>query len=128
MILQIKDICCLLTKVTMMFFSFQDANAESAEVRIAKVAITNVSLWICIWTPYAVVVMIAAFGNRDLVTPLVSQIPSFCAKFASVLNPLIFALSHPKFREAMGTKCACLGIGDKPQAKDENKTATATAA
>ena len=51
-----------------------DSNAESAEVRIAKVAITNVSLWICIWTPYAVVVMIAAFGDRNMVTPLVSQL------------------------------------------------------
>ena len=93
---------------------FKDANAESAEVRIAKVAVTNVLLWVCIWSPYAVVVMIAAFGDRSLVTPLVSQIPSFCAKFASVLNPMIFALSHPKFREALSVKCPCLCSGDRP--------------
>ena len=101
-----------------------DSNAESAEMRIAKVAITNVSLWICIWTPYAVVVMIAAFGDRSVVTPLVSQLPSFCAKLASVLNPFVFALSHPKFREAVAEKCPCLGIGEKPVNNDQNTVAT----
>ena len=99
-----------------------DAKAESAEVRIAKVAITNVTLWICIWTPYAVVVMIAAFGDRNMVTPMVSQLPSFCSKLASVLNPFVFAISHPKFREALTDKCPCLGIGDKPEANDDQKT------
>ena len=65
-------------------------------MRIAKVAITNVALWALIWTPYAAVVLIAAFGNRELITPLVSQIPSFMAKTASCLNPIVFAVSHPK--------------------------------
>ena len=74
----------------------QDANAESSEMRIAKVAITNVCLWALIWTPYASVVMIAAFGNRNLITPLVSQLPSFMAKTASCINPIVFAVSHPK--------------------------------
>jgi r-opsin len=49
-------------------FVLKDASAESAEMRIAKVAITNVCLWACIWTPYASVVMIACFGNRNMVT------------------------------------------------------------
>merc|ERR1719219_1053010 len=47
-------------------------NDESAEIKIAKVAITNVALWAGIWSPYAIVVMIAAFGDRTVVTPLVS--------------------------------------------------------
>ena len=69
---------------------------ESAEFKIAKVAITNVVLWACIWTPYATVVMLAAFGERSLVTPWSSQLPSLFAKTASVLNPFVFAFSHPK--------------------------------
>ena len=99
--------------------SGDEDNAQSAEVRIAKVAITNVLLWIFIWTPYAVVVMIAAFGNRNLVTPLVSQMPSFCAKLASVLNPIVFAISHPKFRLALSTRLPCLGIHEKEISKVE---------
>ena len=72
------------------FAYFQDETKDSGEMRIAKVAVTNVSLWFTIWTPYAVVVMIAAFGDRSLVTPMVSQIPAFLAKLAGVINPFIF--------------------------------------
>lgn len=102
--------------------SNEDETAHSGEMRVAKVAITNVSLWFTIWSPYAVVVMIAAFGDRSLVTPMVSQIPAFLAKLASVINPFIFALSHPKFRKALATKCPCLGMGDKPVEKLDGKT------
>ena len=50
---------------------------DSAEVKIAKVAITNVLLWICIWTPYAAISAFPALGAGEYVTPLVSQLPSF---------------------------------------------------
>ncbi len=102
----------------------QDANAESAEVRIAKVAITNVALWAAIWTPYAVVVMTAAFGKTEVVTPMVSTIPAFVAKTASCLNPIVFAISHPKYRAALAEKVPCLGIQEKSgDSASENKTA-----
>jgi hypothetical protein len=42
-----------------------------------QVAITNVLLWFCIWTPYAAITMIAQFGNPMLITPVISQLPSF---------------------------------------------------
>lgn len=37
---------------------------RSVEVRIAKVAFTIFFLFLCAWTPYAVVAVIGAFGNR----------------------------------------------------------------
>jgi len=92
---------------------------ESTEVRIAKVAITNVMLWVTIWSPYAFVNMIAVFGNQLVVTPLVSQIPAFIAKSASCLNPVVYAISHPKYREALSREVPCLGI------KEEKKSAPA---
>ena len=70
----------------------------------AKVAITNVCLWAGIWTPYAVIAMCPVFGAREIVTPLVSQIPAFLAKTASCFNPIVFASSHPKYREAIFEK------------------------
>eukprot|EP00090_Calanus_glacialis_P025627 TRINITY_DN4013_c0_g1_i1.p1 TRINITY_DN4013_c0_g1~~TRINITY_DN4013_c0_g1_i1.p1 ORF type:complete len:376 (-),score=62.87 TRINITY_DN4013_c0_g1_i1:194-1321(-) len=91
---------------------------ESAEVRIAKVAITNVMLWLCTWSPYAIVCAIGCFGDMTLVTPLVSQLPSFLAKTASCLNPVVYAVSHPKFREAIAREIPCLGIGDRPKQTD----------
>lgn len=88
---------------------------DSSEVKIAKVAITNVLLWLFTWSPYAIVVFIGCFGNQSLVTPLVSQLPSFLAKTASCLNPIVYAVSHPRFREAIAREIPCLGIGDKPK-------------
>eukprot|EP00094_Tigriopus_californicus_P004155 TCALIF_04003-PA protein Name:"Similar to Compound eye opsin BCRH2 (Hemigrapsus sanguineus)" AED:0.27 eAED:0.27 QI:0/0.4/0.18/0.81/1/1/11/0/584 len=75
-----------------------DANAESAEVRIAKVAITNICLWLLAWTPYAAIAMIGQFGGAHLLTPVVTQLPSFLAKTASCFNPIVYAVSHPKFQ------------------------------
>ena len=34
-----------------------DANAQSAEIRIAKVALCNIALWAGMWTPYAAIVL-----------------------------------------------------------------------
>lgn len=34
-----------------------DANATSAEIRIAKVAMINIALWAGMWTPYAAIVL-----------------------------------------------------------------------
>lgn len=39
-------------------------NQKSVEIRIAKVAFTIFFLFICAWTPYAIVAMIGAFGDR----------------------------------------------------------------
>jgi len=95
--------------------SNQKDGEESAEVKIAKVAVTNVMLWLCTWTPYAIIAAIGVFGNQMLITPLVAQLPSFLAKTSSCLNPIVFAVSHPKFREAMAKELPCFGIGDKPK-------------
>ena len=91
-------------------------------MKIAKVATTSVLLWAVIWTPYAVVTFMACFGNRSLVTPLVSQLPAFFAKTASCLNPVIYALSHPKYREAMSENCAFLGFGNSRNANEDKDT------
>lgn len=42
----------------------KDENAQSVEIRIAKAAFTIFFLFILAWTPYAVVAIIGAFGDR----------------------------------------------------------------
>ena len=54
---------------------------DSAEMKIAKVAITNVLLWFFIWTPYAVVSSMPALGFKAYLTPLVDAVPAFVGKF-----------------------------------------------
>lgn len=105
--------------------SNQDGNKESAEMRIAKVAITNVSIWVISWTPYAITVMTAAFITRAHLTPLLTQMPSLLAKSASGFNPLVYAINHPKYREALSKEFPCLGVkeaGDNSDTKTTNET------
>lgn len=99
---------------------------ESAEVKIAKVAITNILLWIVTWWPYAFVVMIGIAGRYELLTPLVAGLPSLLIKVTSSLNPLVFAIAHPKFREAMAVEMPCLGIGNKPKKAVSDTVTTVT--
>ncbi|XP_069687169.1 opsin, ultraviolet-sensitive-like isoform X2 [Periplaneta americana] len=51
--------------------SNQQQNQQSAEIRIAKVAITLCFLFVASWTPYAVMALIGAFGNQSVITILV---------------------------------------------------------
>ncbi|XP_045595320.1 compound eye opsin BCRH2 [Procambarus clarkii] len=78
-----------------------DARKQSAEVRIAKVAVANVFLWVITWTPYAYICMMGMFGDQSKLTPLVSALPGLICKTASVYNPIMFAISHPRFRLAL---------------------------
>lgn len=73
----------------------------SAEIRIAKVSVTNVTLWLTSWTPFAVICLIGTWGDVSKITPLVSAIPVIMAKASCVYNPLIYAISHPKYRECL---------------------------
>jgi len=74
---------------------------ESAEMRVAKVAIFNVSLWILCWSPYCYVVVQGLFFDQSPITPLVSTLPALLAKTCSCYNPMVYALGHPRFRAAM---------------------------
>lgn len=79
--------------------SNDDAAKQSAEIRIAKVAMINITLWVIAWTPFAVICLIGITGDQKLLTPLVSTLPILFAKTSCVYNPLIYAISHPKFRQ-----------------------------
>ena len=55
---------------------FQNKDGDSAEVKIAKIAITNVLLWVVTWSPYAIIVVFGLIGQYGLITPL-SSVPKF---------------------------------------------------
>ncbi|XP_046634669.1 compound eye opsin BCRH2-like [Daphnia pulicaria] len=81
--------------------SNSDQTAQSAEIRVAKIAMMNISLWVAAWTPYAAICLQGAVGNQDTITPLVTILPALIAKSASIFNPIIYAISHPKYRLAL---------------------------
>lgn len=82
----------------------------SAEIRAAKVAVINITLWIFAWTPFTVVSMVGTWLDPSFVTPIMSEVPIVCAKTSAVYNPIIYALSHPKYREV---KFLCNGSNSR---------------
>jgi len=107
-----------------------EANAQSAEMRIAKVAMTNVALWLICWTPYASVVVQGLFFDQSALTPLVSMLPALLAKTASVYNPIVYAINHPKFRLALKKQMPGFCIHEeeeKSSSADTKSTETAKA-
>ncbi|XP_037785742.1 rhodopsin-like [Penaeus monodon] len=92
----------------------EENQKTSAECRLAKVALMTVSLWFMAWTPYFIINWGGMF-NKPIVTPLFSIWGSVFAKANAVYNPIVYAISHPKYRAALEKKLPCLactGEGD----------------
>lgn len=53
-------------KMNVQSLSNKDASAESVEMRIAKACFTIFFMFVCAWTPYAIVALIGAFGDKAI--------------------------------------------------------------
>jgi len=99
-----------------------EANEQKAEIRIAKTAIANVSLWLICWSPYAVITIQGVSGNFQNITPLVTMLPALLAKSASCYNPFVYAISHPKFRLAMTQHMPWFCVHESAAKSDDTKS------
>ncbi|XP_046446922.1 compound eye opsin BCRH1-like, partial [Daphnia pulex] len=111
--------------------SNSDQTAQSAEIRVAKIAMMNISLWVAAWTPYAAICLQGAVGNQDKITPLVTILPALIAKSATIFNPVVYAISHPKYRLALQKALPWFCIHEKeekepPQDRREDSQSIAT--
>ncbi|XP_076678582.1 long wavelength sensitive opsin 2 isoform X1 [Andrena cerasifolii] len=87
-----------------------ETQGVSAEAKLAKVALTTISLWFMAWTPYLVINYIGIF-NRTLLTPLFTIWGSLFAKANAIYNPIVYGISHPKYRAALKEKLPFLVCG-----------------
>ncbi|KAF7278024.1 hypothetical protein GWI33_008944 [Rhynchophorus ferrugineus] len=101
-------------------------NSESAELRIAKAAITICFLFVASWTPYAVLALIGTFGDQTLLTPGVSMIPALNCKLVACIDPYIYAISHPKFRLELQKRMPWLAIKEKEISDSQSVTSQQT--
>lgn len=105
----------------------QDAQKKSADCKLAKVALVTVSLWFMAWTPYLVINM-AGLIDKSVVTPLFSIWGSVFAKANTVYNPIVYAISHPKYKAALYQKLPWLqcatDAGDDQDSKSTASNAT----
>lgn len=105
----------------------KDDASQSVEIRIAKACFTIFFLYVCAWTPYAIVALIGSFGNPLLLTPVATMIPAVAAKSVSCLDPWVYAISHPRYRQALEKKVPWLGIKEELKENAETKSAVTAA-
>lgn len=70
-----------------------ESQGVSAEAKLAKVALTTISLWFMAWTPYLVINYIGIF-NRTLLTPLFTIWGSLFAKANAIYNPIVYGIRY----------------------------------
>jgi r-opsin len=99
-----------------------DNQKTSAEFRLAKVAFTTVILWFMAWTPYLTLAFVGVFTDRSQITPMSTIWGSVFAKASACYNPIVYGISHPKYRAALHEKFKCLGAPEQPSKGDAAST------
>ncbi|XP_038600237.1 melanopsin [Tachyglossus aculeatus] len=79
------------------------------EWKTAKIALMVILLYVISWSPYSVVALLAFAGYSHLLTPYMNSVPAVIAKSSAIHNPIIYAVTHPKYRMAITKYIPCLG-------------------
>nr|BAQ54858.1 opsin, long-wavelength sensitive type [Anax parthenope] len=100
-----------------------EAANTSAECKLAKVALVTISLWFMAWTPYLIINYAGIFETMTI-SPLVTIWGSLFAKASAVYNPIVYGISHPKYRAALNEKLPFLVCGgtDSPAPAGDNQS------
>ncbi|KAK3090801.1 hypothetical protein FSP39_014755 [Pinctada imbricata] len=75
--------------------------SANIQIKIAKIVLLIIVVFCTSWMPYAIIALIGIYGNASVITPLTSTIPGILAKMSTAINPIIYALIHPKFRKKL---------------------------
>lgn len=95
--------------------------SASAEHKLAKVALMTISLWFMAWTPYLVINYAGIFETVRL-TPLFTIWGAVFAKANAVYNPIVYGISHPKYRAALFQRFPSLACASEPAGGDAVST------
>ncbi|XP_056449452.1 opsin 7, group member d [Gadus chalcogrammus] len=84
----------------------QHVSPPQSRTSNAHALIVKLSVAVCIgflgaWTPYAVVSMLAAFGDADSISPVAFAMAAILAKISTVYNPVVYLLCKPNFRKCL---------------------------
>ncbi|CRK97768.1 CLUMA_CG011148, isoform A [Clunio marinus] len=75
-------------------------SSQSTECKLAKIALMTISLWFMAWTPYLIINFAGIFDLTAL-SPLATIWGSLFAKANAIYNPIVYGISHPKYRAAL---------------------------
>ncbi|XP_055006540.1 melanopsin-A-like [Boleophthalmus pectinirostris] len=80
-----------------------------SEWKMAKIALIVILLFVISWAPYSCTALTAFAGYADLLSPYMNSIPAVIAKASAIHNPIIYAITHPKYRSAISRYVPYLG-------------------
>ncbi|CAG13840.1 unnamed protein product, partial [Tetraodon nigroviridis] len=110
-----------------------------SEWKMAKIALIVILLFVISWAPYSCTALTAFAGAleeesrcstnslsshplllpracaaaaaryADLLTPYMNSVPAVIAKSSAIYNPIVYAITHPKYRSALGRYVPYLG-------------------
>ncbi|XP_020292127.1 rhodopsin [Pseudomyrmex gracilis] len=101
--------------------------STSAECKLAKVALMTISLWFMAWTPYLVINYSGIFETVKI-SPLFTIWGSVFAKANAVYNPIVYGISHPKYRAVLFQKFPSLACASEPAHGADTQSTTTTVA
>uniref|UniRef100_A0A8C4IIU8 Rhodopsin n=1 Tax=Dicentrarchus labrax TaxID=13489 RepID=A0A8C4IIU8_DICLA len=84
-------------------------NKMRSEWKMAKIALIVILLYVISWAPYSCAALTAFAGYADLLTPYMHSVPAVIAKASAIYNPIIYAITHPKYRSALSKYIPYLG-------------------
>lgn len=99
--------------------------SASAEAKLAKVALMTISLWFMAWTPYLVINYGGIFDLINI-SPLFSIWGALFAKANAVYNPIVYGISHPKYRAALFQRFPSLACAAESPGGAADATSTTT--
>ncbi|XP_069316803.1 melanopsin isoform X1 [Eulemur rufifrons] len=80
------------------------------EWKMAKIMLLVILLFVLSWAPYTAVALVAFAGYAHVLTPYMHSVPAVIAKASAIHNPIIYAITHPKYRVAIAQHLPCLGV------------------
>ncbi|XP_075698881.1 melanopsin [Rhinoderma darwinii] len=78
------------------------------EWKMAKIALIVILLYVISWSPYSTVALVAFAGYANMLNPYMNSVPAVIAKASAIHNPIIYAITHPKYRMAIAKYIPCL--------------------
>ncbi|NIG58720.1 melanopsin isoform 2 [Pontoporia blainvillei] len=80
------------------------------EWKMAKIELLVILLFVLSWAPYSTVALMGFAGYAHVLTPYMNSVPAVIAKASAIYNPIIYAMTHPKYRMAIAQHLPCLGV------------------
>lgn len=82
----------------------------------------TIMCWFMAWTPYLTLSFLGIFSDRTWLTPMSSVWGAIFAKASACYNPLVYGISHPKYRAALYEKFNCVAC--KPDGGSKGDAST----